>query len=76
MLLEGVCLAKTVTEMEANLFGLMLSSGHDQVGRAKNRDRNGQCENVLPAIPPFQESNKVFILYELWWGSLIQLENL
>lgn len=54
----------------------MLSSGHEQVGRDKNRDGDGQWENVLPTIPPFQESNKVFILYEIWWDSVIQLENL
>lgn len=40
--------------METNLFGLILSSGWEQVGR-ENRDGDGEWKNVLPITPLFHE---------------------
>lgn len=61
--------------METNLFGLILSSAHEQVGRGKSRGVTGAQRNVLPTAPHTPRVKQGFILYDLWWDGLIHPEN-
>lgn len=55
--------------MEANPFGLTLSSGPEQVGREKDRAGRREWKGVFPKATAPQESNKV--LFSISFGGMV-----
>lgn len=56
--------------MEANVAGLILSSGHGQVGRDKSKGIViGAQRSMFPQLPTPQKSNKV--LFPVSFGGIV-----
>lgn len=54
--------------METNVVGLILSSGHEQVGRDKNKGIIGAQRNMFPTAAHTPKVKQGFIPCELFGG--------